>query len=58
MYSPIARKTNEDFKNELEKVYKEYTEYHEIGFSGMVKLFANDDFYNLHFVAIEYLKGE
>jgi len=53
-YSPIDGKTISQLHEELVKVYTE-TEYSDpsvgIGFKAMVKLFAGDDFYNLHLVA-------
>lgn len=45
---------------ELEKmllnVYKDHIDYQEDGFNKMVDLFAKDNFYNMHYVAKEYLK--
>lgn len=55
MYSQIENKTVEQLELELARVYVDYEEYHEIGFINMIKLFAIDDFYNLHLVAKEYL---
>jgi hypothetical protein len=55
-YSSVDSKTVDDLYGELLAVYSEYSEYHEDGFSAMVNEFASDDFYKLHFVAIEYLK--
>ena len=37
-------KTIQDMEAELRKFYNESDEYHEIGFDGMVKKFAGDEF--------------
>lgn len=60
-YSPVENKTFTEIHNELEAVWhshyqrgEEYSEH--IPFLEMVNKFANDDFYNLHLIAIEYNK--
>lgn len=57
-YSVAEGKTITELHEELVEVYKN-SEYSDrdvgIGFKEMVKLFAKDDFYNLHFVAKAFL---
>jgi hypothetical protein len=60
-YEPVGEKSLDDLLATLEKVYRDYPEYHDPGlgtgdFEDMVEKFAVDDFYNLHFVAQAYLK--
>lgn len=59
-YSKIDGKSIDVLEKELKDVWyshyqpgEEYSDH--IPFDVMVKQFAEDDFYNLHFVAIEYL---
>lgn len=57
-YSKPDGKTISQMYEELLKVYSEYSEYSGMdgtGFKEMVKMFARDDFYNLHFIAKEFL---
>ncbi len=60
-YSKVEGKTVWDLEAELRKVFEDYSEYSDpqLGsgkFEDMVKLFASDDFYNLHLVAIKFLQ--
>lgn len=60
-YSTIENKTFEQLDAELKAVYVEYPEYSNTDygsgkFEEMVTKFAGDNFYNLHYVAQEYLK--
>lgn len=56
-YSSPLGKTSVQLEQELLFVYNSYTEYRDyMSFAEMVKKFANDDFYKLHLVAVEYLK--
>ena len=53
-YSKVEGKTYTELKNELIAVFKKYSEYRD--FYKMVSEFAEDPFFNLHFVAKEFLK--
>lgn len=56
-YSSPLGKTSFQLEQELLVVYEKYPEYKdEMSFADMVKEFAEDDFFNLHLVAKEYLK--
>jgi hypothetical protein len=58
-YSNPHNKTIGQLYDELEKVYNDYPEYNEqMPIIKMIELFASDDFYKLHLVAIEYLKQD
>ena len=48
LYSMIEGKSFSDLEVELKAIYQKYDEYDT--FDKMVKKFANDDFYNLHYV--------
>jgi hypothetical protein len=59
-YARYEGKTFGEIHAELRKVFKEYPEYSDPVYGGgsfidMVRLFAEDDFYNLHYVARAYL---
>lgn len=60
-YETTEGKTLAELKACLEKVYRDYPTYHDpeqgtADFECMVERFAADDFFNLHYVAQEYLK--
>jgi hypothetical protein len=58
-YSKVEGKSIEALEAELQAVYASYPEYHAPEYGGgdfavMVKRFAEDDFYKLHYVARTY----
>ena len=55
-YMKPDKMTFNEMKNELDTIWKDYDEYNDSPFIDMVELFANDDFYHLHYVAKEYLE--
>lgn len=56
LYSPIEGKSTDDLRQELKAVYNAYPEYNEeMSFADMIRLFRDDDFYNLHLVAKEFM---
>jgi hypothetical protein len=60
-YSRVENRSVDDLYTELRTVYDNYREYNDPIFGGegflpMVKKFAGDDFYKLHFVAKEFLE--
>lgn len=55
-YARVEGRSADDLKAELEAVYEEhYAHRDDFGFDGMVRLFAEDDFYNHHYVARRYI---
>lgn len=55
-YSRVEDKSEDDLRAELSEVYAEHYEHREdVGFAEMVRMFADDDFYNHHYVARRYL---
>ncbi len=56
MYSHTQNKTYQDLYDELKTIQRKYSEYRDMGFERTVKLFAEDDFYNLHLVAKEFIR--
>lgn len=55
MYQTVNNKSVTELRQELLRVFLSYPEYSDNGFPAMVEKFAGDNFYNLHFVAKEYL---
>ena len=55
-YSPTIDKDVRMLLSELQSVYNNYPEYHNKPLIDMIRLFAADDFFNLHFVAVKYLE--
>lgn len=56
-YSKVEGKSLKDLETELYIVYNNYADYNENDtFEEMIKKFAEDDFYNLHYVAQRYLE--
>jgi len=57
-YSSIKNKSKKQLENELKKVKKTHFSdgpgYGDPTFDEMVNIFANDDFYHLHYVAKRY----
>ncbi|WP_327210907.1 hypothetical protein [Rhizobium leguminosarum] len=55
-YSSTEGKFLDDLRAELQEIYAEhYEDREDVDFDGMVRLFADDDFYNQHYVARRYL---
>jgi hypothetical protein len=59
-YARIEGKTLEQLEAELREVFNRYPEYSDpdygqAKFDHMVRMFADDDFYNMHWVARQYL---
>lgn len=55
-YARIEDRSVDDLEAELKTVYDEhYAHRDDLGFDGMVRLFADDDFYHHHYVARRYV---
>jgi len=55
-YARTEDLTHEEIEKLLRDVHEGYDEYKDEPFIDMVKKFAKDDFYNLHYVAQAYLE--